>query len=118
MCAVLHSEAKRHEAAEPVHTGVIQALLDQDEGQPPEHFSIILAYIGVHHYCPVIPCVQEDLEDYTYTARDNIMEAEADLKKAASCLLGDTPFRQLCRIWCSKLETCLHKSPTLTPIVA
>ena len=93
MCAVLHSEAKKHEAAQPVHTGVIQALLDQDEGQPPEHYSIILTYNGVHHYFPVVLSVQEDLEDYIYRVRDNVMEAEADLKKAASCLLEDTPFR-------------------------
>ena len=66
MCAVLHSEAKRQEAVQPVHTGVIQVLLDQDEGQPPEHYPIILAYNGVHHYCPVVPSVQEDLEDYIY----------------------------------------------------
>ena len=45
MCAVLHSEAKRDEAAQPVHTGVIQALSNQDEGQPPELFSIILASV-------------------------------------------------------------------------
>ena len=58
MCAVLLSEAQKCEAAQPVHTWVIQTQLDLDEGQPPEYYSIILAYSGVHHYCPVVPSVQ------------------------------------------------------------